>query len=382
MPKASKKDTKLIQQKTKASVSNSLNEMFFEQKDMTLQAFRMFMFYLAKIDPQRPEFTEISVPLAEYAKMLGVELNEKAIDKSTDMLLGYVVKLEPKVSEDSEYEELSHKVQMFSQSKLLRRRKDGELLLTFKCHDELKPHIFNLQQKYTKITVWNILNLSNFQDMRMYMLLSQFKTVGERTIELSELKVMLGINKDAYSEYKEFARTVLKKCQKALKERTDICFEFKSIGRPAHSVYFEIFSNADYTILKYLNETEETKPLPAADEEKDDLVYGDGSIQMVMDIEDPLAHERGLREEICEGFQNTDFDEFTLDQLKEFRKLAAPHVDLEEVDRVDSWMHDRRAAYEKVLCDYVLSKVLYVNSEGADHSRLGYIRKAIVEDYR
>lgn len=367
---------KIIQKKSKATVSNSLNEMFFEKKDITLQAFRMMMFYLAKIDPTRPEFTEIQVPLVDYAEMLGVELNEDAIDKSTDLLLGYIVKIEPKQTEGSEYEELSNKVQLFTQSKLLRRKKDGELLLTFKCHEELKPHIFNLRSQFTKFEVWNVLNLNNFQDMRMYMLLSQYRTAGERTIELVELKERLGISKDAYSEYKEFARTVLKKCQASLAERTDIRFEFKSVGRPAHSVYFKIYKNDEYQILKYLEEPGRVQ-LPAGEEQ---LVYGDGSVQMTISG-DPLEHERDARAAICEGFQEEFFDDFSLDQLREFAELAMPHLDKVAIHDLKLTMSfdDARS---QVLCDYVKAKILYVRSNGADRSTIGYIRKAIAEDYR
>lgn len=385
MPKEEKKkDNKLIKKKTRVSVSNTLNQMVFEQKDMNLQAFRMLMFYLAKINPKRPEFTEVKVLLTEYAEMLGVELNEQAIDKSTDMLLGYVVKLEPKQSENSKYEELSNKVQLFTQSRLLRRKSDGALMLTFKCHDELKPHIFNLQSQFTKFEVWNILNLSNFQDIRMYMLLSQYRVAGTRTLTLEELKKHLGIDKDAYPEYKEFARTVLKKCQKSLKERTDICFEFKAVGRPARSVCFEISPNTDYKILKYLDETEEAPQLP---EQSQGYTYGDEKYDQTSifddDVSDPLANERELRAEVCEGFQDVFFDEFTLDRLKEFRELAYKHIDPDEVDSVESWMHGRREAYDYVLLNYVRSKIIMCNAKGEEiESRLGFIRKAIADNYK
>lgn len=384
MPKEKKQDNKLIKKKTRVSVSNSLNQMVFEQKDMNLQAFRMLMFYLAKINPKRPEFTEVKVLLTEYAEMLGVELNEQAIDKSTDMLLGYVVKLEPKQSENSKYEELSNKVQLFTQSRLLRRKSDGALMLTFKCHDELKPHIFNLQSQFTKFEVWNILNLSNFQDIRMYMLLSQYRVVGTRTLTLEELKKHLGIDKDAYPEYKIFSRDVLKKCQKALKEQTDICFEFKAVGRPARSVCFEISPNADYKILKYLDESEEAPQLP---EQKEGYTYGDEKYDQANmfddDVSDPLAHERELRAEVCDGFQDVFFDEFTLDQLKEFRELAFKHIDPDEVADVESWMHGRREAYDFVLRNYIRSKIAMCNAKGKEiEHRLGFIRKAIANDYK
>ena len=380
MPKAKKNDTKLIKKNSRASVSNTLNEMFFEQKDMTLQAFRMLMFYLAKIDPKKPERTEIMVPLDEYAKMLGVELNERAVDKSTDMLLGYVVKIDPKESdEDSEYEELSHKVQVFSESKLMRRKKDGELLLTFKCHDELKPHIFNLKNQFTAFEVWNILNLNNFQDMRMYMVLSQYRVAGERTVEISELKEMLGISKNAYPEYKVFSRDVLKKCQRSLAARTDICFEFSSVGRPAHSVYFKISPNSDYTILKYLDESVvDSNALPPLEDEADPNQVS------LFDQEDPADVERDRRSNLCYGFQDKIFDEFTYDQLVELLSLAQSHVKFEDVKEAgDSENIEYGELRESALASYIQKKILMCNaSQKPVNNRYKFIRGAVAGDWR
>ncbi len=375
MPRKKDSSEKVIKKKTKVTVSNTLNQMIFEQKDMNLQAFRMLMFYLAKINPARPDLTEVRVPLETYAEMLGVELNEQAIDASTNMLLGYVLKTG--MVDAGEYIIRNAKYSVFSVCRLMERKSDGKRMLEFKCSEDVKPLIFEMQSKFTMFNVWNVLNLSNFQDIRMYMLLSQYKVAGTKTFTLEELKDKLGINREAYPEFKIFSRAVLKKCQKALKERTDICFEFKAVGRPAHSVYFEISKNEEYTILRYLDEVAETKQLIPPTEEED---YE--QLEM-FEPNDKLGHERSLREEVCEGFQNTMFDEFTLDQLKEFRALAAKHVDLDEVDRVDSWMHDRRAAYESVIYDYVRSKIMMCNAKGGEiEHRLGFIRSAIAEDYR
>lgn len=129
-------------------------------------------------------------------------------------------------------------------------------------------------------------------------------------------------------------------------------------------------------VPKWQSNDEKKQLLPPAEEDDYEQLE-------MFEPEDKLGHERDLREEVCEGFQNTMFDEFTLDQLKEFRALAAKHVDLDEVDRVDSWMHDRRAAYESVIYDYVRSKIMMCNAKGQKvKDRLGFIRGAIAEDWR
>ena len=375
MPRKKDNNEKVIKKKTKVTVSNTLNQMIFEQKDMNLQAFRMLMFYLAKINPARPDLTEVRVPLEIYAEMLGVELNEQAIDASTNMLLGYVLKTGR--VDAGEYIILNAKYSVFSVCRLAERKSDGKRVLEFKCSEDVKPLIFEMQSKFTMFNVWNVLNLSNFQDIRMYMLLSQYKVAGTKTFTLEELKDKLGINQNSYPEYKEFARTVLKKCQKALKERTDICFEFKAVGRPAHSVYFEISKNEEYTILKYLEEVAEPKQLPAGSLDDEDDFYEQTS------IDDVLERDLEEREEICAGFGDEIFREFTLEQLRELKELAFHNIDTADVDRHDRHLKNRLVAQQYAISDYIRGKIRYCNAKGDEvEHRLGFIRKAVAEDWR
>ena len=220
--------------------------------------------------------------------------------------------------------------------------------------------------------VWNVLNLSNFQDIRMYMLLSQYKVAGSKTFTLEELKDKLGISREAYPEFKIFSRAVLKKCQKALKERTDICFEFKAVGRPAHSVYFDISTNKDYTILRYLEEAAEPNQLPApADEFGENYTVFDNGV------------ESEARAEICCGFEDEIFQEFTLEQLQELKDLAWANADPDVEERHYSILHNRLVARQYAVSEYIRQKIRYCNAypDPVPH-RYKFIKKAVAEDWR
>jgi len=248
------KNTQLIKKEDTVSLSNLLNEMVTDK--MTLQELRFFLVYLSKINPKKPEQTEVSFTLKEYSEALGVELNEASISKVTDDLLCKLVYVRPKVISD-EFSEVIIKTQLFRRCVMARRKSDNQWIFTFDASDDVKPHLFDLKSEYTSFEIWNTLNLGNVQDARMYMLLKQYRKIGERTIELRELKRMLGIDIKAYPEYKVFARDVLKKCQKALKKNTDICFEFSAVGRPAKSIHFDIHENTDYKLPKFLEASKE-----------------------------------------------------------------------------------------------------------------------------
>ena len=321
VPKEEKKPKKVIKKKTRVTVSNTMNQMIFEQRNMTLQAFRMLMFYLAKINPKRPEFTMVKVPLETYADMLGVELNEKAIDESTTLLMGYVLKT-GEIDKGS-YIIKNSKYNIFSVCHLTERKSDGKLMLELKCSEDVKPLIFEMKGKFTGFSVWNVLNLSNFQDIRMYMLLSQYKVAGRQTFTIEELKDKLGISKDAYPEYKIFSRDVLKKCQKALEERTDIRFEFRSVGRPAHSVKFDIYPNENYRLLKYLEESEnpEQPQLPEAAEFPEQITIDNQEIpaELPQNAERKLSFAEIERIDVAEAARHGmgSDHEFTVDDMLE-----------------------------------------------------------------
>ena len=101
-PKVKKKA--LVTKQTKANMSNVLNEMFFD-KIMTLQELRFFLIYLSKLDSHDPNKTEVSFTLEDYAKVIGVELNEKEMERTVKELLSRVVKVRPEELSDDVYDD-------------------------------------------------------------------------------------------------------------------------------------------------------------------------------------------------------------------------------------------------------------------------------------
>ena len=237
-----------IRKKDKASLSNILNEMIYEQK-MTLQELRLFLLYLAKIDPKKPDQTDVTFSLKEYSAMLGVELNESAIIAVMDKLLKRLVSIKPAIMPDYAVDGRI-RCQLFSKCFMYKARSDGKWYMSFKCHDDIKPYLFDFKGNFTEFEFWNAINLHSFHEIRLYMILKQYYRIGERIIALNDLKRMLGISSTEFPEYKIFARSVLKKCQKALLEYSDISFDFKPVGRPATAVRFTIYENKSYVLPK------------------------------------------------------------------------------------------------------------------------------------
>lgn len=360
----------LIKKEDKATLSNILNEMMYEEK-MTLQELRFFIVYLSKINPKQPDKTEVTFTLEDYANVLGVELNEKQVMAATRKLLRYVVSVRPKeLDENDEYDMGIEHVQVFSKSKMLRRRVDGKWYFTFACHDDIKEHLFHLKRKYTSLEVWNILNMGNFQDARMYMLLKQYATIGERTISLIDLKRMLGVDGNAYPQYSIFARDVLKKCQKALKERTDLCFDFKAVGRPAKAVCFTIMANQAYQSPSFLREQE-----PAEQKQKVEKP----TRELTRKERDRLELIEAAREGMGSDYEFTDveMEEIVVAmEQSEWWKLSK-----DALFGTDTYIQVRR---HQSIMHYIEAQYVYTKSRVESNNKAGfkaYLVKAVREYY-
>ena len=235
-----------IRKKDKATLSNVLNEMIYEKK-MSLQEFRLFLLYLAKIDPKNPNQTEVTFSLQQYSALLGVELNESALFAVMDKLLKRLVSIRPEIMPEYAIDGRI-RCQLFSKCFMFKAKSDGKWYMSFKCHDDIKPYLFDFKGNFTEFEFWNAINLHSFHEIRLYMLLKQYYRIGERIIDLQDLKRMLGIAPHEFPEYKIFARSVLKKCQTALKKNSDLMFDYKPVGRPAKAVRFVIYENTSFVL--------------------------------------------------------------------------------------------------------------------------------------
>jgi len=121
--------------------------------------------------------------------------------------------------------------------------KDG--MIKFSFDPQLKPYLLELKGNFTSYLLKNILSLENEHSPRIYALLKQYESIGKRSIELKELRVILGIEEFQYKLYGDFKRYVLKVSQKDIERNTDIKFEFKEVktGRKVTSIVFIIHSN-------------------------------------------------------------------------------------------------------------------------------------------
>ena len=345
---------------------NVLNEV--RKNNMSLQELRFFSIYLSKINARDVSTRTVRFPLKDFQKIMDFgRLNTTQLKATTDSLLSKVVSIP---TEHGGYKSF----QLFKECTVDKDEFD-QWYIEIDAHDRALPLMFDFKDRYFTYELWNALQLKSGNQLRMYELLKQYESVGERKVTLAALKELLGISSEEYPRWDNFKRRVIDSCQEALRENTDICFDYEPIksGRKISGIRFIIKKNKSHVDKLSLDEFIDKQDVVMV---YDDFDFEDNS------AETAIIDERYRRNEICFGFEDEIFDEFNDDQLKELRSLAWDKSDPAEVEMQNKVLGDAIAAKEYAVAAYIRSKVLMCNAKGKGIvNRYSFIRSAVSKNW-
>jgi hypothetical protein len=211
---------------------------------MTLQELRFFSIYLAKINPRDVSTRAVRFLLEDFQKIMEYgKLNIIQLQHTIDSLLSKIVGVPLENGGFALFQ--LFKKGVFSQND------DGEWYIEIDAHDEALPLMFEFKEKYFTYQLWNALRLKSSNQLRMYEILKQYESLGERIISVNELKSLLGIEKSEYPRFNSFRERVLDSCQQALAENTDIKYAYEPYGKLGRGgkvlkIRFIISKNTEY----------------------------------------------------------------------------------------------------------------------------------------
>lgn len=130
---------------------------------------------------------------------------------------------------------------------------EGRFYIEF--HEDLMPYIANLKARYTKYELVNIGAFTSTHTIRLYELCSQYKTVGEREIKLSELKDWLQI-KDKYPAFKDLKKRVITPAINEINAKSDLLVNVEPIKRGRSIVALKFTIQTKKNVIK----TEQKRP--------------------------------------------------------------------------------------------------------------------------
>ena len=221
--------------------SNALNEM--RSNNMTLQELRLLSIYMSRINARDKSTSAVQFLLTDLCAIMDVDMKGVRTSYYSDIaesLLHKIVKIPYRGG-----------FKAFSLFKRVVFARNDENLYYFglEAHEDSLPLLFDLKGDYFKYELWNALRLRGKNQLRMYEVLKQYERVGCRIVLVEDLKEMLGIGENDYSQFKYFKRDVLETCKKALTENTDISFAYEphsKKGRKIHELKFTIIKNKNY----------------------------------------------------------------------------------------------------------------------------------------
>lgn len=244
--------------------SNVLNEL--KGTNMSLQELRFFSIYLAKINARDVSTRCVCFPISDFQKIMGFgRLNIKQIQESTNRLLCKVINLP---NNRGGYTGFT----LFKRVNVFKNELD-EWFLEIDASDDALPLFFNLKGNYFTYKLWNALRLTSANQLRMYELLKQHENLGTFEINVSELRELLCIAPNQYTQLVRFKIRVLDSCQKALAENTDICYTYErgKVGNRGKwlTIIFHISKNTAYKDPIQLDDFIKKQPIPKIQDKPD-----------------------------------------------------------------------------------------------------------------
>lgn len=352
--------------------SNALNEM--RRSGMSLQQMRFFLVYLSRIYKDSIDTRKVKFPLDEFIKIMNINPSTSIsyIKGVTNDLLQVV--LTEQTGEAGQYRQY----QLFKECEV----SDDELgrwYITVDAHDRVIPYLFEFQNKFFSYELWNTVRLTSTNQIRLYEILKQYERTKHKsvTLTLEELKYKLGIEPEEYTRWGNFKDRVIEPCKKALKEKTDICFEYTTIkkGKAIVALTFKISKNEEYDHQISINEyIDESRIIKKRDDFETEEEYRAYCLTLPQDIQDSIIA-----------------DEIKLAAIEELKEVVNFAFTEEEIgffyDRLCQIIPDNNEIDPKIIKEqrkerlgnaYKRLKFYEVHNEV--HSRSGFINEVLEDD--
>lgn len=109
----------------------------------------------------------------------------------------------------------------------------GEAKVEITFSDAIMPYLTQLKGQFTRVVVKNVSSLSSTYSIRIYELLQQFRSTGDRTIAIDDFRTMLAVE-DKYQQFKDLNKMIIKPAIAELNEKSDLVVTVETIKKGAH----------------------------------------------------------------------------------------------------------------------------------------------------
>lgn len=199
--------------------SNRLIEASYK---LNLEEKRLVIAAISKLDPRR-EFQEtITVTAEEYAQLFGLDINAayQQIKDAAFRLYDRTIKINWANAEDKPIDDEMRWIWR----RALYRPKTGKVEIAFS--PSLIPYLSQLKEQFTSYKLVNVRLLRSVYSIRLYEVLTQFHSAGQRCFSLDEFRTIFALH-DKYPRYSEIKRWVIDPAIKELTKKSNYVVKFK-----------------------------------------------------------------------------------------------------------------------------------------------------------
>jgi len=212
------------------------NSFIESRQSYTLQEKRLLSTIISFVKPTDTNFITYDFSIKEWADLTGKTKENfyQIADDVTDGLMSKVIKID-KIGKDGK--------KAFKKFHVMSTANYEDGVLELEISKDMNDIFLQLQSRknYTHYELIEFVTLTSTHAQRIYELVKQYQHSKnrKRTIGLSDLKVMLGIE-DKYKEFKEFRKYVLNIALKQIEEHTTLRYKWQGIkrGRKINSIEF------------------------------------------------------------------------------------------------------------------------------------------------
>lgn len=210
--------------------SNSLVEASYK---LTLQEQRLLLMCIGRLNPQEESPRKVFQITAKdfYLEFPAIGLGnaERHLHEAVNKLAERWIYLKSDI-EEREIRWIQEKAKYFNG--------EGKVEIVFS--NSIMPYLTQLHDQFTKIVVKNVSSLRSVYSIRIYELLMQFKTVGDRLISIDDFRSFLSLSDKKYSSFKSLSQWVIKPAIKELNEKSNLSVSVEAVkqGRKVVSLHF------------------------------------------------------------------------------------------------------------------------------------------------
>jgi len=135
---------------------------------------------------------------------------------------------------------------------------ENEAQAIIRFSDEVMPYLAKLKNQFTKYELHNVSAFKRVYSIRLYELLTQYKTKKARNLSVLELRTALQLN-DKFKLFAEFKRKVIDSSIEEINEKSDLMIKYSLVkrGRSVVSIDFKITEKSRIKQIQPLKQTNE-----------------------------------------------------------------------------------------------------------------------------